>query len=96
MGQKLASLRTASYRAFRGSNQSPARRDRPWHGWSDDPATSGMGQRRRSKHVRDMSAYPPIPAGYQTSRQVGSVRILLQNSVARDWRAIIESWAKNF
>src|SRR6266852_6339250 len=32
-----------------------------------------MGQRRRSQHVRNESAYPPIAAGEQTSRLVGSV-----------------------
>ncbi len=32
-----------------------------------------QGPRRRSEHVRDMSAYPPIAAGEQTSRLVGSV-----------------------
>ncbi len=31
------------------------------------------GQRRRSQHVRNESAYPPIAAGEQTSRLVGSV-----------------------
>src|SRR5260370_26824345 len=34
---------------------------------------SGTGQRRRSQHVRNESAYPPIAAGEQTSRLVGSV-----------------------
>ena len=34
---------------------------------------SEMGQRRRSQHVRNDSAYPPIAAGEQTSRLVGSV-----------------------
>src|SRR5260370_19108773 len=41
------------------------------------PEPSGFshsqGQRRRSEHVRDMSAYPPIAAGEQTSRLVGSM-----------------------
>ena len=32
-----------------------------------------MGQRRRSQHVRNESAYPPIAAGEQTWRLVGSV-----------------------
>jgi hypothetical protein len=34
-----------------------------------------MGQKRRSQHVRNESAYPPIAAGEQTSRLVGSVPI---------------------
>ncbi len=34
---------------------------------------SEMGQRRRSQYVRNESAYPPIAAGEQTSRLVGSV-----------------------
>ncbi len=34
---------------------------------------SELGQRRRSQHVRNESAYPPIAAGEQTSRLVGSV-----------------------
>src|SRR6266571_2073811 len=34
---------------------------------------SAVGQRRRSQHVRNESAYPPIAAGEQTSRLVGSV-----------------------
>jgi hypothetical protein len=32
-----------------------------------------MGQKRRSQHVRNESAYPPIAAGEQTSRLIGSV-----------------------
>jgi hypothetical protein len=35
---------------------------------------SVVGQRRRSQHVRNESAYAPIAAGEQTSRLVGSVR----------------------
>ena len=33
------------------------------------------GQRRRSQHVRNESAYPPIAAGEQTSRLVGSCQV---------------------
>jgi hypothetical protein len=32
-----------------------------------------MGQNRRSQHARNESAYPPIAAGEQTWRLVGSV-----------------------
>jgi hypothetical protein len=34
---------------------------------------SKQGQRRQSQHVRNESAYPPIAAGEQRSRLIGSV-----------------------
>ncbi len=54
------------------------------------------GQRRRSQYVRNESAYPPIAAGEQTSRLVGSVPIVLQNSTRSSWLAIIESGRTQF
>ena len=51
-----------------------------FYSWSEaarvhHDSMSAMGQRRRSQHVRNESAYPPIAAGEQTSRLVGSVPI---------------------
>src|SRR6266568_8628765 len=45
------------------------------HDITSSPPMSEMGQRRRSQHVRNESAYPPKAARQQTSRLVGSVPI---------------------
>ncbi len=55
-----------------GKLQAPPCSSRNRTAWSDIPKTE-LGQRRRSQHVRNESAYPPIAAGEQTSRLVGSV-----------------------
>src|SRR6266851_5305858 len=57
-----------------GKLQAPPCSSRNRTAWSDIPKTE-LGQRRRSQHVRNESAYPPIAAGEQTSRLVGSVPI---------------------
>jgi hypothetical protein len=49
---------------------------------------SAWGQRLPSQHVRNESAYPPIAAGEQTSRLVGSVPL---SKVVRHLQRVINA-----